>query len=313
MERRLHGRASCCAVRRPQEHGVVNPGVSERNFASLGLPLIDIVDVVAARLNERPEGIVVCRENGELLFINDRVARMLQTGDAYRPPSEWITHYRLGPPEGEYRDVREVPLLAALEFGTVESRLMRSMNGSRTELLRAWARAVTAEHGHLCGSVAVLYPEKSSPVHAWPVSPIGVRTAVKNSGNIQATAAILNAAEVFADLIAQSRIRSTPVRQVHSLIRERYSEPWTLESIAVAVATSPAYLTSLYGRQTGVTIMADLTRVRMAHARELIENAPVTIGEAAYRVGFRDLAHFSRIFRRTYGISPSQLRTAKNR
>ena len=49
-------------------------------------------------------------------------------------------------------------------------------------------------------------------------------------------------------------------------------------------------------------------RQRAFLAKDLLENTNLTISEIAYRVGYQDVGHFSRIFRREVSVGPSEYR-----
>lgn len=60
---------------------------------------------------------------------------------------------------------------------------------------------------------------------------------------------------------------------------------------------------------TGETPLQYLHNLRIRNAKELLQTSNLSIGEIAYRVGYQDLAHFTRLFRRILGVTPSQYRT----
>jgi AraC-like DNA-binding protein len=51
-----------------------------------------------------------------------------------------------------------------------------------------------------------------------------------------------------------------------------------------------------------------ISRKRIALAQELLRATNLKIVEICYRVGFRDLAHFNRTFKRLTGATPNQYR-----
>ncbi len=62
---------------------------------------------------------------------------------------------------------------------------------------------------------------------------------------------------------------------------------------------------------TGQTTIAYVNQLRMTRALTLLREQPsLPVGEVAERCGYVDMAHFSRIFKQTFGYTPSQ---AKNR
>lgn len=81
-------------------------------------------------------------------------------------------------------------------------------------------------------------------------------------------------------------------------------------SIAAAHYISTRHLHSLF-RQAGTTVSTWIRERRLEHCRaDLLD--PVlsdrTVSAIAARWGFTDAAHFSRVFKSTYGVSPSELR-----
>ena len=49
-----------------------------------------------------------------------------------------------------------------------------------------------------------------------------------------------------------------------------------------------------------------LKQMKMKRALQLIENKEYNISEIAYMVGFNDAHYFSKCFKQTYGISPTE-------
>jgi AraC-like DNA-binding protein len=45
--------------------------------------------------------------------------------------------------------------------------------------------------------------------------------------------------------------------------------------------------------------------MRLARAAQLLEQDAGQISEVAYRVGYRDVDHFSKIFKQVHGVVPS--------
>jgi len=81
-------------------------------------------------------------------------------------------------------------------------------------------------------------------------------------------------------------------------------------SIACAMGISDRYLHKLFQDQNE-TIHTMITAKRLGKASELLRDKAFvgyTIERIAYSVGFVNAAHFSKIFKKHYGLSPSELR-----
>jgi AraC-like DNA-binding protein len=79
-----------------------------------------------------------------------------------------------------------------------------------------------------------------------------------------------------------------------------------LKVIADAVGLSEGRLVHLFTEQIGIPIRRYLLWLRINRAiRNLFENVSLTT--AAHNAGFSDSAHFTRTFRRMFGVTPSEL------
>ncbi|MGB5815458.1 MAG: helix-turn-helix domain-containing protein, partial [Thermoanaerobaculia bacterium] len=58
----------------------------------------------------------------------------------------------------------------------------------------------------------------------------------------------------------------------------------------------------------GLNYQSVIDKVRFNLARELLQEATVTVGDVAIATGFSDSTHFARMFRRTGGLSPLEYR-----
>lgn len=105
---------------------------------------------------------------------------------------------------------------------------------------------------------------------------------------------------------------SRPIRSMKLYIREHYGENLSLEEIAGAAQLSYAYGSSIFKKETGMTITSYLTQVRMEEAKRLIRETNLTINEIAYKVGYTDTRYFSKLFIKAVGIKPVDYRKFYN-
>ena len=98
------------------------------------------------------------------------------------------------------------------------------------------------------------------------------------------------------------------IQQVVQYIHEFYRAKITLQSLADLVVLNEAYLSRLFKRETGRTINHYLNEVRIYHAKSLLRHEEMMIKEIAQSVGIKDQLYFNRVFRKYYGMSPSDYR-----
>jgi AraC family transcriptional regulator len=92
------------------------------------------------------------------------------------------------------------------------------------------------------------------------------------------------------------------------MLTRRFAEPLTLGSVAREAGMSPFHFSRVFRNLAGVTPHRFLVRVRLSNAaRRLEEGSSVT--DACHACGFNNLSHFTRTFRRAYGVPPSSYRS----
>lgn len=96
-----------------------------------------------------------------------------------------------------------------------------------------------------------------------------------------------------------------------NLIHTQPEHPWTVASLARAVACSRSAFAARFTALTGEPPMEYLTRWRMQMAARLLaQQADLRVNEAAARVGYRSEAAFSKAFKRVMGSAPRGYRMA---
>jgi transcriptional regulator GlxA family with amidase domain len=91
-------------------------------------------------------------------------------------------------------------------------------------------------------------------------------------------------------------------------IEKRIEEPPSRLELAALVGTSLRQLERLFARHLQTTIADHSRRVRLDRARVLLRQTSKPIVEIAMMCGFCSAAHFSRVYRTTYGYPPKQER-----
>lgn len=109
---------------------------------------------------------------------------------------------------------------------------------------------------------------------------------------------------VFEILTSERPIHRT-IRHSQKIIKQRYHEHLTLETIANEVFVSSAYLSSLFKQELGINFLDYLHQYRISQAKPLLSQNYL-IYEIARKVGYKDERHFSSTFKKWIGITPTQ-------
>ena len=91
-------------------------------------------------------------------------------------------------------------------------------------------------------------------------------------------------------------------------IEDNYNSNLSLEKICEHLAVSKNYFCYLFKRDTGMSVWAYLTEIRMAKAKEFLEKTDWKSYMIAYNVGYDNPSYISRLFRRLYNQTPGEYR-----
>lgn len=99
------------------------------------------------------------------------------------------------------------------------------------------------------------------------------------------------------------------LEKVKTYIETHFKEELTRESLASEVFMNPDYLSKLFKKNTGSSLMDYVTKVRIERAKELLERTVLTISEIAIETGYSNTAYFTKMFKKyTNGVTPREYR-----
>ncbi len=127
-------------------------------------------------------------------------------------------------------------------------------------------------------------------------------------------ASIAALASAVNKLTAEQHItvgREERIVEIISYIQNDY-ENVTLESLSEAFHLSKPYLSKYIREKAGVTFQEVVKKERMKKARSLLKQTNKTVETIAAEVGYENVEHFNRLFRKSYGMTPVQYRKQQN-
>ncbi len=94
-------------------------------------------------------------------------------------------------------------------------------------------------------------------------------------------------------------------------ILSHFRSTLTLEQIAKELGLAPAYLSSVFVRETGQNVKEYLDTLRFQYAENLLNHTELSVQEVAAESGFAGYSNFIRRFRSRYGVSPGMYKKSK--
>ncbi|MDO5601524.1 MAG: response regulator [Oscillospiraceae bacterium] len=102
------------------------------------------------------------------------------------------------------------------------------------------------------------------------------------------------------------------IKNALKYIEEHYAEKLTLSDVADKVYVSQWHLSKLIAKNTNQSFSDLLNGVRIERAKKLLCNPALRIWEISEAVGFADVTHFSRIFKKHEGMSANEYRNKQH-
>lgn len=124
----------------------------------------------------------------------------------------------------------------------------------------------------------------------------------------------------FSDLIEQLCQESQQMtggnenhlsEEIMKYVQESYQDPdLNISQTAFHFERTPSYISSVFKRQTGKSLLKYINAVRIEEAERLLQEG-YSVTETAERVGYRESRTFIRIFKENTGITPGQMKKKK--
>lgn len=96
------------------------------------------------------------------------------------------------------------------------------------------------------------------------------------------------------------------VNKIIAYIHSNYTQRITLDLLCEEVNISKQYCMRLFKKYLHTTINDYILTTRMKHAAYLLRHTYMNVNEASNYLGFSSVSYFSRVFKRYYGVSPSE-------
>ena len=103
-------------------------------------------------------------------------------------------------------------------------------------------------------------------------------------------------------------VDTKPIRMAKKYIQQNSMNAISLEEVSNYVGFNASYFSTLFKKESGSNFVEYLLEVRMNHAKELLKETNLSIATICEQVGYNDLKHFTKIFKKNTGIKPNEYR-----
>lgn len=91
-------------------------------------------------------------------------------------------------------------------------------------------------------------------------------------------------------------------------IQEHYDQGITLEDVAFEIGFSTYYFGKMFKKTFKSSFTDYLSNVRITQAKQLLKDPNLTVKDITYSIGFMDPNYFTRVFKKSEGITPTEYR-----
>jgi YesN/AraC family two-component response regulator len=94
-------------------------------------------------------------------------------------------------------------------------------------------------------------------------------------------------------------------------VQSDFQEDLSVTELAEQAGFSSSYICRLFKLEVGKSFVQYLTEIRMEHACKLLSQTNLSVAQIAKRVGYWDVKHFSKMFKREVGVTPVEYRKSE--
>lgn len=103
------------------------------------------------------------------------------------------------------------------------------------------------------------------------------------------------------------------IRQINNYIYSNYDQDISMKDLSEKLYLSNGYLSRFFKKNYGMSFAGYLTKVRLYHAADDLLHSDAPITRIAYNNGFNSAALFNKVFKKAYGITPTEFRKNSSR
>lgn len=112
------------------------------------------------------------------------------------------------------------------------------------------------------------------------------------------------------DALQEISVTEETVESILYYISQHIAQDIRINDVAAHVHLNPIYVMRLFKAKTGSSILEHITQMRIEKAKELLAGTAYSVQKIADQVGYGNYSYFTRIFKKSTGLTPNAYRKA---
>lgn len=112
----------------------------------------------------------------------------------------------------------------------------------------------------------------------------------------------------FQDIHQLKKHSDRRMEQINDFLRENYNKDFSLAELSQLAGLSPYHFIRVFKKHFNKTPYDYLLDLKVEKAKQMLAKENINITEVCFSCGFNNSSHFSAVFKRRTGLSPSQYR-----
>lgn len=114
--------------------------------------------------------------------------------------------------------------------------------------------------------------------------------------------------EMLSAIEVRQEDESGIIQKIKNLVEKDYMYDISLNDVAEKVNLAPAYVSYIFKKETGKTLIKYITEIKMEKAGRLLEEGNLKIVQIARACGYENQSYFNRTFKNYFGLTPKQFK-----
>ncbi|AIQ11032.1 response regulator [Paenibacillus durus] len=108
--------------------------------------------------------------------------------------------------------------------------------------------------------------------------------------------------------VTKTSLKEKVVQEIKTYLESHYHENIQLDQLAERFDLNASYVSHLYSKSTGQTILEYVTLLRIQQAKRMLRESSFKISKISQNVGYDNQRYFCQVFKKHVGVSPGQYR-----